>query len=170
MNMHRLGDVARDVVAMFDKRGGSIPDSIERLRAAIPKNQRGTVTPIDINDQACLALYRAQRYVAEQYKPLLLALELTLPQYLLLLHLWQKDRVSIADLGRALDLDSGTLTPMLKRMERRGLIAKKRSTSDYREVLVSLTDEGRRLEKASAPPRSVGKLDAADVVAALVLA
>lgn len=113
------------------------------------------VDPLLLLDrQLCFALYRASRAVVQAYQPLLAELDVTYPQYLVLLLLWEQDGVTVKALGQRLDLDSGTLTPLLRRLEARGLVTRLRSAEDGREVLVRLTAAGRRLHaKARRVPR-----------------
>ena len=108
--------------------------------------------PLDLEEQLCFALYTASRFTVRAYQPLLSELSLTYPQYLVMLVLWQRRRQSepaptVRALGDKLFLDSGTLTPLLKRLEQRGLVSRVRSSSDEREVKVELTDEGRALAR-----------------------
>ncbi|WP_077037736.1 MarR family winged helix-turn-helix transcriptional regulator [Pelomonas sp. KK5] len=104
--------------------------------------------------QLCFALYSTSLAMTKLYKPLLEPLGLTYPQYLAMLVLWEQDGVSVSSLGQRLSLDSGTLTPLLKRMETAGLIARKRSADDERRVDIHLTPAGRTLKKKAAgiPP------------------
>ncbi|MFN2360099.1 MAG: MarR family winged helix-turn-helix transcriptional regulator [Marinobacter sp.] len=99
-----------------------------------------------LDNQLCFALYAANRAVTARYRPLLAELNLTYPQYLVLLVLWEANRkqttVRVSDLGKRLRLDSGTLTPLLKRLAERGLITRQRDTPDERVVTVTLTGEG----------------------------
>ncbi len=83
------------------------------------------------------------------YKPLLKALHLTYPQYLVMLVLWERDAQRVSDIGAALYLDSGTLTPLLKKLEALGLVERTRSKEDERQVIVSLTQVGRKLQAKS---------------------
>ena len=83
-----------------------------------------------LEDQLCFLLYASSREMTKKYKPLLDKLEVTYPQYLVLLLLWEQDTLTVKKLGELLALDSGTLTPMLKRMEQNGLIVRERSTED----------------------------------------
>jgi DNA-binding MarR family transcriptional regulator len=101
--------------------------------------------PLHLDDQLCFALYSASRAVTRAYAPLLEPLGLTYPQYLVLLVLWQGDRLPVKDLGERLALDSGTLTPLLKRLERQGLIERRRGEDDERVVRIHLTAAGRAL-------------------------
>jgi DNA-binding MarR family transcriptional regulator len=100
-----------------------------------------------LDEQLCFALYSASRAFTRAYAPLLGPLGLTYPQYLVLLVLWDRGELSVSGLGEQLGLDSGTLTPLLKRMEESGLIARTRDTADERVVRVALTRAGRALEK-----------------------
>lgn len=99
-----------------------------------------------LDHQLCFALYSASLAMTKVYKPLLDELELTYPQYLVLLALWEADGQTVSDLGARLYLDSGTLTPLLKRIESGGLIARERDADDERRVRVRLTPAGRRLK------------------------
>ena len=110
---------------------------------------------LELDRQLCFALYRASRAVVQAYQPLLVELDVTYPQYLVLLLLWEQEGVPVKALGQRLDLDSGTLTPLLRRLEARGLVTRTRSADDEREVLVGLTAAGRRLHAKARriPPR-----------------
>ncbi|WP_333586855.1 MarR family winged helix-turn-helix transcriptional regulator [Phenylobacterium sp.] len=101
--------------------------------------------PLRLDVQLCFALYGASNRVTRLYRPLLAPLGLTYPQYLVMLALWEQAPRSVGDLGQALDLDSGTLTPLLKRMEAQGLVSRTRSPQDERRVMIDLTDAGRAL-------------------------
>lgn len=100
-----------------------------------------------LDHQLCFALYSSSLMMTKLYKPVLLALGLTYPQYLVLLVLWETDGVSVGDLGSRLFLDSGTLTPLLKRMEAAGWLTRLRAVDDERRVIVSLTTAGRALRR-----------------------
>lgn len=109
-----------------------------------------------LDNQLCFALYSASLAMTKLYKPLLEALELTYPQYLVMLVLWERDGLSVSALGERLYLDSGTLTPLLKRMEAAGWLVRQRSAEDERRVEVHLSAEGRKLKaKAASIPRCV---------------
>jgi DNA-binding MarR family transcriptional regulator len=110
---------------------------------------RGAMLLLD--NQLCFALYSASLTMTKVYKPLLKDLELTYPQYLVLLVLWERDGVTVSELGERLYLDSGTLTPLLKRMEGMQLLRRERSTEDERQVQVNLTPAGRALRKRALP-------------------
>jgi DNA-binding MarR family transcriptional regulator len=99
-----------------------------------------------LDNQLCFALYSASLAMTKLYKPLLAELGLTYPQYLSLLALWEHDGVTVSELGQRLHLDSGTLTPLLKRLEAMGLISRQRDTTDERRVHIHLTAQGRQLK------------------------
>ena len=98
-----------------------------------------------LDEQLCFAVYTASRALTRAYGPLLEPLGLTYPQYLTLLVLWEEDGVSVKRLGDRLALDSGTLTPLLKRLEQQGFVERRRSTEDERVVNVFLTASGKAL-------------------------
>lgn len=103
--------------------------------------------PLALDRQVCFALYAASRAVTAAYRPLLEPLGLTYPQYLVMLVLWERGTLPVRDIGAALHLDSGTLSPLLKRMESAGLLTRERAADDERRVLVALTDDGRALRE-----------------------
>jgi DNA-binding MarR family transcriptional regulator len=112
---------------------------------------------MELDDQLCFALYAASRAVTGLYRPALDALGLTYPQYLVLLVLWERGSVPVKQLGEALQLDYGTLTPLLKRLETHGLLRRERRAEDERSVLITLTDQGAALyERAQAVPGFIG--------------
>ena len=98
-----------------------------------------------LDHQLCFALYAASLAMTKTYKPLLTPLGLTYPQYLVMLVLWEQDGVTVSRLGERLFLDSGTLTPLLKRLEASGLLARERDAQDERRVRITLTAPGRAL-------------------------
>ena len=109
-----------------------------------------------LDNQVCFALYSASLAMTKLYKPLLDAIGLTYPQYLVMLVLWEQDGVTVSELGERLFLDSGTLTPLLKRLEAQGQIARLRDVQDERRVRITLTAEGRALrDQAEAIPQCV---------------
>lgn len=109
-----------------------------------------------LDRQLCFALYAASRAMMQAYQPLLAPLGITYPQYLVLLVLWEHDDQSVGQLGDHLQLDSGTLTPLLKRMEAQGLIHRRRSTRDERVVHARLTPQGSALrEQAKTIPEQM---------------
>jgi DNA-binding MarR family transcriptional regulator len=117
--------------------------------AARPTRGRVAATPDwqQLDRQLCFALYSASLAMTKIYKPLLEPLALTYSQYLALLVLWERDRVTVGELGERLFLDSGTLTPLLKRLEAAGLVQRERDSGDERRVVVSLTTAGRALQR-----------------------
>lgn len=98
--------------------------------------------PLALDNQLCFALYVCSKEVIRKYQPLLEPLDLTYTMYITLLSLWEKDEVTVKDLGKRLFLDSGTLTPLLKKMESKNLITRTRSKTDERTVFIKLTEEG----------------------------
>lgn len=99
-----------------------------------------------LDNQLCFALYSATNAITRVYRQLLDEHDLTYPQYLVLLVLWEKDGIAVRDLMQRLKLDSGTLSPILKRLERAGLVNKQRNDIDERIVRISLTDKSRQLK------------------------
>jgi DNA-binding MarR family transcriptional regulator len=111
-----------------------------------------------LDNQLCFLVYRLHRGITDVYRPVLSELGLTYPQYLVMLVLWESATLSVSEIGDRLSLDSGTLSPLLKRLEAAGLIARQRSRADERSVEVSLTDDGRELRsRAERVPRIVGE-------------
>lgn len=109
-------------------------------------------TPINmlaLENQFCFALYSSSLALTKAYKPMLDALGLTYPQYLVMLVLWEQDDVLVKDIGHALFLDSGTLTPLLKRLEANGMLQRHRDEADERQVRITLTPAGRNLRNAA---------------------
>ena len=105
---------------------------------------------LKLGNQLCFPLWAASRRVVGLYRPVLDPLGLTYTQYIVLLALWERDGVSVKELGERLYLDSGTLTPVLKKLEAQGRVARQRSVDDERMVIVSLTNEGRALKDVAA--------------------
>ncbi len=102
-----------------------------------------------LDQQLCFSLYGASLAINRAYKPLLDALEITYPQYLVLSALWETDGLSVGAIGERLGLDSSNVTPLVKRMESAGLLSRVRNPADERQVVVSLTDAGRDLQVRS---------------------
>ncbi len=120
--------------------------------------------PVEIlrlDNQLCFALYGAANRMTRLYRPMLDALGLTYPQYLAMLVLWEASPRTVGALGEALDLDSSTLTPLLKRLETSGLVTRDRDPEDERRVIVALTDKGRALrdQAVSIPEKLFCALD-----------
>ncbi len=108
------------------------------------------VNPLHLNQQLCFALYSSSRLVVQAYDTYLKQLNLTYPQFLVLLALWQKNPLSVKEIGESLHLDSGTLSPLVKKMQSKGLVKKNRSNKDERIVTVQLTPSGKNMQKAAA--------------------
>ncbi|MBC7600153.1 MAG: MarR family transcriptional regulator [Polaromonas sp.] len=105
---------------------------------------------LQLDNQLCFALYSTSLAMTKLYKPLLDELGLTYPQYLAMLVLWEKDGLMVSELGERLYLDSGTLTPLLKRLEASGLVSRLRDAADERRVHITLTPAGRKLKALAA--------------------
>ncbi|RZT23483.1 MarR family transcriptional regulator [Fictibacillus sp. BK138] len=103
--------------------------------------------PLLLESQICFKIYTLEREITKLYRNLLEDLDMTYPQYLVMLLLWEKDAMTVKEIGKRLFLDSGTLTPMLKRMEANGIIKRRRSTEDERSVIISLTKKGEQFKK-----------------------
>lgn len=102
---------------------------------------------LKLDNQLCFLLYAGSRAITKKYRPLLDNIGLTYPQYLVMLVLWEKDDIPIKVLSSKLFLDTGTLTPLLKRLETSGLISRTRTLSDERSVVIKLTDAGKKLKE-----------------------
>ena len=101
---------------------------------------------LKIENQLCFPLYAASRSVIKMYTPLLEELDLTYTQYITLLVLWEKKELNVKQLGQSLYLDSGTLTPLLKKLEKKGLIERRRSKEDERNLIITITEKGEALK------------------------
>ena len=101
---------------------------------------------LKLDKQLCFPLYTASRLVIQRYQPMLKDLDLTYPQYLVLMVLWEKDEVNLSAIAEKLQLQSNTLTPLLKRLQQRGFLDRKRSESDERNIVITLTDKGKKLK------------------------
>jgi DNA-binding MarR family transcriptional regulator len=108
-----------------------------------------TTTP-RLDEQLCFALYSTSLAMMRVYRGVLPQLGLTYPQYLVMMVLWEQDQLTVSDIGVHLFLDSATLTPLLKRMEAQGLVQRNRARSDERQVIISLTDDGKALKQKAA--------------------
>jgi DNA-binding MarR family transcriptional regulator len=119
-------------------------------------SSRGDSSALLLENQLCFALYSTSLAMSKVYRKLLGGLDLTYPQYLVMLVLWEQDSLTVSAIGERLFLDSATLTPLLKRLETAGLVERARASRDERQVIVSLTDQGRQLKaKARAVPPGV---------------
>lgn len=112
-----------------------------------PDTVAPAIDPLALDSQFCFSLYSASLALTKTYKPFLDKLGLTYPQYLVMLVLWQQDDVLVKQIGERLFLDSGTLTPLLKRLEASKLILRTRDATDERQVRITLTPEGRALKR-----------------------
>lgn len=110
-----------------------------------------------LENQLCFPLYACSREIVKKYKPFLDPLNLTYTQYVVMMVMWEEKEVTAKRLGERLYLDSGTLTPLLKRLEKDGLVSRARSAEDERSLIVTLTDQGQQLkQKALAVPEQAG--------------
>lgn len=113
---------------------------------------------LKIENQICFPLYACSREIIKQYKPFLDKIDLTYTQYITMMVLWEKKQLSAKELGNVLFLDSGTLTPLLKKLESKGLLTRERSKEDERNLTVTITEVGERLkEKALDVPEQMAK-------------
>ena len=102
---------------------------------------------LQLDNQICFRLYTAARLVTQAYTPMLTVLGITYPQYLVLMVLWENDNQPVNDIARRLLLETNTITPLLQRMEKLGLVSRKKGEQDKRQQIVSLTEEGKTLEE-----------------------
>ena len=113
---------------------------------------------LKLENQLCFPLYACAKEVVKRYKPFLDKLDLTYTQYITMMVLWDKKEINVKELGECLYLDSGTLTPLLKKLEAKGYLKRQRSKDDERNLIVSLTDKGNSLKKEAVNvPLEVGK-------------
>lgn len=114
-----------------------------------------------LDNQLCFRLYSASKAITQAYTPILDTLNLTYPQYLSMLVLWETDNISVKDLGERLNLDSGTLSPLLKKLEAKNFVVRKRLATDERVVTVTLTAKGKELKKKAVevPNQMLCKMD-----------
>ena len=115
--------------------------------AAKKPSLENTFNPLALENQICFALYVCSKEIIRRYAPVLEPLGLTYTSYITLLGLWEQDNVTVKELGKKLYLDSGTLTPLLKKMEAQGLIERTRSQQDERTVYITLTKQGHALKE-----------------------
>ncbi len=113
---------------------------------------------LKLENQICFPLYACAKEIVRKYKPFLDKLDLTYTQYITMLILWEKKQSNVKELGKNLYLDSGTLTPLLKKLESKGYISRQRSERDERNLIVTITDDGMKLrERALDVPSKMGK-------------
>lgn len=116
-----------------------------------------------LDNQFCFALYSTNLALHKLYRQLLAPMNLTYPQYLVMLVLWEKDDITVSEIGERLFLDSATLTPLLKRLESAGLLLRQRSRQDERQVVITLSDSGQALrQQAAAIPQAISCAIACD--------
>lgn len=113
-------------------------------------NEENEMPDLKLSSQLCFAMYSAANAVTRAYQPLLTKLGLTYPQYLAMLVLWEEQNLTVKAIGEKLNLDSGTLTPLLKRLETAGLVERRRDRRDERQVRIVLTDKGTKLRAEAA--------------------
>jgi DNA-binding MarR family transcriptional regulator len=112
---------------------------------------------LKLENQLCFPLYASSRLIVRLYGPVLAPLDLTYTKYIVMLALWEKDNIGLKELGEILFLDSGTLTPLLKKLETQGLVSRERNLEDERNINIKLTDQGRQLkETAKDIPEKIG--------------
>ena len=116
-------------------------------------------TELRLDNQICFRLYTAARLITQAYTPMLSELGITYPQYLVLMVLWEKDAIPVNDIARRLLLETNTVTPLLQRMERQGLVIRERGEQDRRQQFVSLTEKGKAMEEQAYAlvPRGMGE-------------
>jgi len=102
---------------------------------------------LQLDNQICFRLYTAARLITQAYTPMLTELEITYPQYLVLMVLWEKDCQPVNDIAHRLLLETNTVTPLLQRMEKLGIVTRKKGEQDKRQQIVSLTEKGRKMEE-----------------------
>ncbi len=111
-----------------------------------------------LENQLCFKLYAISRRITNAYRPILETLDITYPQYLVMMVLWKEKKITVKELGTRLYLDSGTLTPLLKRLEQKKFLSRQRDSADERSVIITLTTEGKNLQqKAEKIPETLGK-------------
>ncbi|WP_347840527.1 MarR family transcriptional regulator [uncultured Draconibacterium sp.] len=116
---------------------------------------------LKLSNQVCFPIYAASRLITRQYQPLLDDLGITYPQYLVLMVLWEHDSMLVNQIAQKLILNTNTITPLLKRMEKQGLIVRSRSAEDERKVSISLTQKGKnmRLDAATVPEKLLAQIN-----------
>jgi len=122
---------------------------------------------LKLDNQVCFPVYTASRLITQEYQPYLSKMNITYPQYLVLLVLWEKDEMPVNVIARRLYLSTNTITPLLQRMEDQGILSRKRSGDDERKVIVSLASKGRKMKKsaASIPGKLIKGLKSKDLSA-----
>ncbi len=128
------------------------------------KKLNSKLNPLHLDQQLCFAMYSSSRLIIQAYDEFLPQLDITYLQFLVLSALWQKDKASVKELGQILLLDSGTLSPLLKKLEHKGLVKKSRDKKDERVVYIELTPAGKAMQKDALkiPPQMFCKFDLKD--------
>ena len=116
---------------------------------------------LKIDNQFCFSVYALSKEITRLYKPFLKKIDLTYTQYITMLVLWETDGLNVNEIGKKLSLDSGTLTPLLKKLEEKGLLHKKRQKNDERNLIVTLSDKGKKLKDMALeiPIKLLGEID-----------
>jgi len=124
-----------------------------------------TYEQLKLDNQLCFPVYAASRLITREYQPFLDRLGITYPQYLVMMILWEEDSVAVNDIAKKLILNTNTITPLLKRMEKQGLVKRKRSRDDERKVMIQLTENGRKLQEEASliPEQLAGRLSAGEL-------
>ena len=124
-----------------------------------------TYEQLKLDNQLCFPVYAASRLITREYQPFLDRLGITYPQYLVMMILWEEDSVAVNDIAKKLILNTNTITPLLKRMEKQGLVKRKRSRDDERKVMIQLTENGRKLQEEASliPEQLAGRLAAGEL-------
>lgn len=129
----------------------------ENIMAAKENNKKETYDCLRLDNQLCFPMYVCSKEIVRRYKPFLDEIDLTYTQYITMMAMWEKKKVNVKELGELLFLDSGTLTPLLKKMEDKGLLTRTRSKQDERNLIVEITKKGEDLkEKAKDIPEKLG--------------
>lgn len=152
MSDEKLNDAQSNAFGYLEQ---TEPVGVTRMENATGNAQE---SQLKLSNFLCFAIYSTANAVTRAYQPRLAALGLTYPQYLVMVVLWEQENQTVKAIGDKLSLDSGTLTPLLKRLETAGLITRRRNTVDERQVLIGLTNEGRKMrERAEAVPVAMGQ-------------
>lgn len=145
-----IADLARFIDEIIDGRGLHVSD---RQNEGSSTGEDDPFEVLRLENQLCFALYAATRAITRAYREKLDAMNLTYPQYLVLITLWENDHLTISQIGDLLILDSGTLTPLVKRLETMGLVERQRDDVDQRQVHVNLTSKGERMKREALKAR-----------------
>lgn len=126
--------------------------------------------PLKLKNQLCFPIYLCSKEIIRKHTPLLKQLDLTYTQYIVMMYFWEKEKSNVKDIGKTVLLDSSTLTPLLKKLEKKGYISRVRSSIDERNLEVTITDKGKKLRsKALSIPKKMGKCIALSNEEAVIL-